>query len=74
VIGYVPVLPIEPVFVRAVGRHSIRALETERIVHAVGRHREVLEHDFTLAPFEKFEIYLTSISAVDITENDENYD
>ena len=57
VVGYVPVIPIEPVFIGAARRHAIGAPETERFLHVFGGHRDILDHDFILAPFQKFEIY-----------------
>jgi len=57
VVGYVSVLPIEPIFIGAVRRHAIGASKTERVGHVFGGHRDFLEHDFILAPSQKFEIY-----------------
>jgi len=51
---YVNVVPIEPVFVRAVSRHVIGTLETERVGHVSVGHREFLEDDLILAPFQIF--------------------
>jgi len=57
VVGYVAAIPIEPVLIRAVRRHAVGALQTERFGHVFGGHRERLEHDLILAPSQKFEIY-----------------
>jgi len=57
VVVYVTVVPIEPVFVRAVSSHVIGTLEMERVGHVSRGHEEFPDDDLILAPFQIFKIY-----------------